>query len=208
MSTLSAYLPTADVAAIDALLTHQAKNAEANGRSMDQMRADVLVDLLLGRVAGSASGGARALIGITVPVTSLAGFSAEPGVSTDGTFALPASVVRELAARPGTLFHRVLTDPLGGILDVTRIGYRPSADQRAAIEIRDGTCAVPSCDRPAWDCDLDHDIPYPHGSTTGSNLQALCRRHHRMKTHLPGWTIPTASHEHVHFEYDGPAHAA
>ena len=190
------------------MLTHRAKNTEANGRNIDQLRADTLVDLLLGTVADDAPRGARALIAITVPVTSLAGFSHEPGESTDGRFALPASTVRELAARPGTLFHRVMTDPLGRILDVTRLGYRPSTDQRAAIEIRDGTCSVPSCDRPAWDCDLDHDTPWPHGPTTGTNLQALCRRHHRMKTHLPGWTVPDPPLADVHVEHDGPAHAA
>jgi hypothetical protein len=31
--------------------------------------------------------------------------------------------------------------------------------------------------------DLDHEIPHPRGPTAGSNLRALCRRHHRMKTY-------------------------
>lgn len=30
-------------------------------------------------------------------------------------------------------------------------------------------------------CDLDHDVPWPHGPTCACNLGPLCRRHHRIK---------------------------
>ena len=44
------------------------------------------------------------------------------------------------------------------------------------------------CTRPAEGCDLDHVIPYSEGGTTSSdNIATLCRRHHRLKTHHPGW---------------------
>ncbi|MFI5426259.1 HNH endonuclease signature motif containing protein [Aeromicrobium sp. UC242_57] len=49
---------------------------------------------------------------------------------------------------------------------------------------RDQTCQFATCHRPAVECDLDHQIPWPHGPTTARNLQTLCRRHHQMKTHL------------------------
>ena len=40
-------------------------------------------------------------------------------------------------------------------------------------------------------CDLDHRIPYEDGGTTTSdNLAALCRRHHRAKTHSE-WSYET-----------------
>ncbi|WP_456698560.1 hypothetical protein [Aeromicrobium sp. P5_D10] len=35
-------------------------------------------------------------------------------------------------------------------------------------------------------------MPWPHGPTHADNLQALCRRHHQMKTHL-GISIGEAS---------------
>lgn len=53
---------------------------------------------------------------------------------------------------------------------------------RRAIEFRDGTCQAPGCMVAAEHCDIDHQIPWPHGETTASNLWALCRKHHRLKT--------------------------
>jgi hypothetical protein len=70
------------------------------------------------------------------------------------------------------------------------------------VRCRDLTCRAPGCDRPATECDLDHTIPYADGGPThASNLKALCRLHHLMKTfwgwrdrQLPDgaviWTLP------------------
>lgn len=59
------------------------------------------------------------------------------------------------------------------------------ADQAAQ---RDLTCVFPWCTRAAEKCDTDHVIPYSEGGPTASdNLAPLCRRHHRLKTHHPGW---------------------
>ncbi len=179
MSFLSAYIPTPDAIRLDAELTQLAKADPSDGRTLDQKRADVFARGMLGD--GSS---ARATIGVLVPVTSLAGLDDEPGSSFDGQFALPAPMVRELAAEPGTLFYRVFTDPLGRILDVTELGRFPSRKLRTAVDIRDGTCRFATCSRPATECDDDHVIPHPRGPTNGANLSSLCRRHHRMKTHL------------------------
>ena len=57
---------------------------------------------------------------------------------------------------------------------------------------RDHTCVFPWCTRPATSCDNDHVIPYAEGGTTSSdNIAPLCRRHHRLKTHHPGWGYTT-----------------
>ena len=46
----------------------------------------------------------------------------------------------------------------------------------------------PWCTRPARSCDNDHVHPHARGGPTCTcNLAALCRRHHRLKTHTP-WT--------------------
>ncbi len=179
MSFLSAYIPTPDAIRLDAELTHQAKAEPSDGRTLDQKRADIFARGMLGD--GSS---APAIIGIVVPVTSLAGLDDQPGVSFDGSFAVPASMVRDIAVEPGTLFYRVFTDPLGRILDVTELGRFPSRKLKTAVDIRDGTCRFATCSRPATECDDDHAIPHPRGPTSGANLRSLCRRHHRLKTYL------------------------
>ena len=179
MTFLSAYIPTPDAIRLDTEITRLAKAEPSDGRTLDQKRADVFA---LGMLGDGSS--ARATIGVLVPVTSLAGLDDEPGTSFDGEFALPASMVRELAVEPDTLFYRVFTDPLGRILDVTELGRFPSRKLRIAVDIRDGTCRFATCSRPATECDDDHAIPHPRGPTSGENIRSLCRRHHRMKTHL------------------------
>ena len=69
---------------------------------------------------------------------------------------------------------------------VTR--YRPSAAQRRFTTTRDRTCRHPGCrNRAVW-ADLDHVLPHAEGGATDcTNLCCLCRRHHRLKTHAPGW---------------------
>ncbi|HXH77880.1 HNH endonuclease signature motif containing protein [Nocardioides sp.] len=72
-------------------------------------------------------------------------------------------------------------------------GYEPTDRQREQIALRDRTCVFPWCSQPARRCDLDHTEPFDPtaaaggrsqpGPTTTVNLGALCRRHHRLKTH-------------------------
>ncbi|WP_210650283.1 HNH endonuclease signature motif containing protein [Nocardioides sp. SYSU D00065] len=72
-------------------------------------------------------------------------------------------------------------------------GYGIPDRIREQVALRDVTCVFPWCSQPARGCDIDHVIPFdPNadaegrpqpGPTTTSNLAALCRRHHRLKTH-------------------------
>ena len=74
-------------------------------------------------------------------------------------------------------------------------GYAIPDRIREYIVLRDGTCVFPWCTRPARGCDLDHITEYDHhadaedrpppGPTDTDNLGALCRFHHRLKTHSP-----------------------
>ena len=72
-------------------------------------------------------------------------------------------------------------------------GYAIPDRIREHVILRDRTCVFPWCTRPARGCDVDHITPYDHtadtegrpqpGPTTTTNLAALCRFHHRLKTH-------------------------
>ncbi|QSR30720.1 hypothetical protein CFI00_09490 [Nocardioides sp. S5] len=90
-------------------------------------------------------------------------------------------------------------------------GYAIPDRIREDVILRDRTCVFPWCGRPARGCDVDHITEYDHdadaegrpqpGPTHTDNLGALCRFHHRLKTHsawryrmtAPGvfeWTSP------------------
>ncbi|KRF17870.1 hypothetical protein ASG90_05935 [Nocardioides sp. Soil797] len=58
---------------------------------------------------------------------------------------------------------------------------------KARIDARDHICVFPYCSRAAKRCDHDHRVPHEQGGASCEcNVAALCRRHHRMKTHR-GW---------------------
>jgi hypothetical protein len=66
--------------------------------------------------------------------------------------------------------------------------YTPSPAQRRFVKQRDRSCRHPNCGRPVGRVDLDHVVAYGDGGPTDcDNLCCLCRRHHRLKTHAPGW---------------------
>jgi hypothetical protein len=144
-----------------------------------------------GRDAGTTRGacvcaGNRPLpvtIGIVVTASALFGYNNAPGQLADRSSLIPADIVRDLAAQPGTLFHRLITDDSGNLLQVNELGRFPSRKLGLAVRYRDPVCATPTCHTPATRCDLDHLTPVPEGSTTGVNLGAECRGEHRAKTH-------------------------
>ncbi len=67
---------------------------------------------------------------------------------------------------------------------ITCDGYQPTDRLREQVVLRDRQCVFPWCTRAARACDLDHIVPWEQGGETSTtNLAALCRRHHRLKTH-------------------------
>src|SRR3954469_24337827 len=84
---------------------------------------------------------------------------------------------------------KVTVKPVIDLAERIRVDAYEVPDRLAEqVELRDVTCVFPWCTRPAKGCDKDHVTPYDQGGPTSSdNLAALCRRHHRLKTH-GGWT--------------------
>jgi hypothetical protein len=137
-----------------------------------------------------------------LPLQSLMGVDDAPGELADRSASIPAPLARDIAARPGTLFYRALTDERGHLLDVTELGRFPSELLGFGVDLRDGTCRWPTCTTGGAKCDCDHTMPSPDGPTVACNLGDGCRRHHRARTHARFgleqpeagvfvWTTPT-----------------
>ncbi len=129
----------------------------------------------------------KPLVSVIVPITTLLGLDDYPSELV-GHGPIPAGLAREIAAQ-GT-WRRLLTDPASGtLLDYGRTTYTPPTGLADFVRARDLRCRFPTCGQPAATADLDHTIPYPDGATSEHNLHASCRRHHRLKTHSPGWDV-------------------
>ncbi len=216
MAYLSAFLPAGQAQAICTRLTGTARGLQRadEPRTLTQLKADVLTDLILDRdepdsegaestdgSAGAASGsgthhrskhrrGIKADVVILVPALTLLGRSDEPAV-LEGYGPIDLDTARELAGT-STGWLRVLTHPeTGAFLSVGRHRYTPPAGLRAALRLRDATCRYPGCTRAAADCDIDHSIPFwengHRGETNLTNLASLCPKNHRDK-HDIGWS--------------------
>ncbi|MPZ60344.1 MAG: DUF222 domain-containing protein [Propionibacteriales bacterium] len=180
-------------------------------RSMDQRRADVAVDLLLGRAECTVStsrletgdldpgdgpdrapvnhgGGVGAQVHVTVPIQTLMGVSDHPGQLLNGE-PVPASLVRRIATDPSSTWYRLLTDPVGNLLDLSTKSYKPTPPLYRAIVARDRTCVAPGCTTSAQAGETDHTIRYSEGgSTSYDNTGRPCQSHHRAKE-SPGFQL-------------------
>lgn len=217
MSTLCVETATVIAEAVVDRLTQQARviidareSGDDDARSIDQVRADVLADLLLtgapsldptaqGDAPGTL-GGIRAQVQVIVPVQTMLGADEGPA-DLVGRSPIDAGTARCLAANAPT-WARVLTDPIDGtVVMVDR--YRAALTQRRYLMARDQHCRWPGCRRAAIRCELDHTIDAAKGGPTALwNLAHLCQRHHSMKQftlwrvrQLSGgvleWTSPT-----------------
>jgi len=180
MTRLTADLTSTDAAAAMQSLSKAAHQLPADDdRTIDQARADVLVDTLLDRREGGL--GYRAVIGVTVPLSSLMGFSDAPGELTDRSATIPAHVVRAAMRDPKSLLYRLVTDDVGNLLTVQWLGRTAPTRLDQVLEFRDGTSVFPTSSVPARLCDDDHSEPWP-AETSAANTGPLNRRAHNLKT--------------------------
>jgi hypothetical protein len=100
---------------------------------------------------------------------------------------LTPECLREILARPGTVLHRLLTDPVDGrVVERSIASYRPDVDMVRQVRAVDRFCRAPGCLVPASRCELDHEEPFGAGGVTSeTNLNAKHGAHHQVKT--AGW---------------------
>ncbi|MCP2236222.1 protein of unknown function (DUF222) [Prauserella halophila] len=192
VSSLEAILPAEVAAACYSRVDGMARSLRrgGDGRTLDQLRADVTADLLLGRDPGVAVPEAAAMVYVHVPVDAALSISDER-CELDGYGPIPAPIAREIMTSQHSIWRAVLCDPgTGEPVDLGRTRRRPSAVIRELVRVRDRECVMPWCHRPARHCDHDHEKAWAAagggGSTSVANGGPRCRRHHRLKDQ-PGW---------------------
>lgn len=187
------------IAAAQSRVDTIARRLRAGGdpRTLDQLRADVATDLLIrGWIPNDPTFTAlgqppAAVVHLVVSLPTLLGLDHGVG-HLSGWGDLPGPQARELALALGSIWKRVVTDPLTGrAIEVTAGTYRVPAAMAEQVKTRDGTCRAPGCEIPAQTCDLDHTQEWAQpstttrntgGATTETNLAALHRGHHNLKT--------------------------
>ena len=217
MAALRAVMPATEAQAIWHLLTRLARSID-DERTLDQRRADLVVDLLRGRLtltdldvptpAGPASpagdepadsestsaGPARPRWGDgSALVQVVVGVDTLNGTSDQpghlaGYGPIPADLARE-AALDG-VWRRLVTDPESGVLlDHGRKTYRPPAGLADFVRARDQVCRHPICSRRAVDSELDHVVRWADGGTTSAgNVYGHCKQHNLLKEQA-GWSV-------------------
>jgi hypothetical protein len=198
----------------DYRLSLVAKFMRSNGdkRTLDQLRSDLAIDLILGQLEVNASirelcdadtgecalaphaahrlpisNYARPIVNVTVPLQTLMGTSDQPGVLSGGTV-IPAVLARQIASDPNSTWYRMLTDQHGHCLELSTTSYRPTAPIWRDVVGRYGSCFRRNCTTPATTCELDHRVPYPRGTTSTGNLEPACKRDHKGK-HAEGFAL-------------------
>jgi hypothetical protein len=194
----------------------QAMKADGDSRTIDQLRADVLIDLVRSQQPGPSDGDPQVDETADSPeqptaegedadneqrATAIADVLRDEVASlTDnldrdmrargGQAALVREAARRIKATLAELSCRWCVTTTDATETIIRHGvpaYRVPAAMRRAVQNRDKTCLFPGCRRHAAQCDVDHTIPHDKGGPTcPCNLANLCRRHHRLKQH-PEW---------------------
>lgn len=151
-------------------------------RTFDQIRADLLADLLLSSDPSEANGtgleNVSARIQVTVAASTLAGDDDRPA-ELDGHGPLDPDVARGLAGRCSG-WSRLFLDATGLVTETD--SYSPTEQMKRFLRARDEHCRFPGCRMPVHRCEIDHNHDHARGGRTRvDNLSHFCTTHHSLK---------------------------
>ena len=183
-------LPPDRAAAIRSRIQRMATSLHTRGetRTMDQLRADVAVDVLLGRTDSLTEAPRSGSVSLTVDLDTLIGLVDHPG-NLDGYGPVISDIARQIGDESAAAEWRfTVTDTeTNEPIATGRTRRRPNRKLRRSVTDPGTTCVFPGCRMPAMDCDVDHIEAWSDGgSTEPANLAPLCRHDHRLK-HKYGW---------------------
>ncbi|WP_295839167.1 HNH endonuclease signature motif containing protein [uncultured Microbacterium sp.] len=187
-------------------------DVEPDTRSTDQVRADILADLLLTAAPDAdptrtddgpgTLGAIRARVQVVVPALSVLDPAREnlDPAELIGHGPIDIDTAQRLAEATRVPWDRVLTHPVTGAVLCTDTYQRTAAIDRY-LRARDRHCRWPGCTAPAVRCEIDHNLDYALGGKTHvCNLCHFCQRHHTQKQftrwqvrQLPGGVIEFTS---------------
>jgi hypothetical protein len=169
-------------------INQYAQRAKRQGdrRGIDQIRADIFLDLLTGNGQKS-SGTAQSVVDIRVDLTTLLHLDDKPG-EIPGWGPVISDITRQLVGDADRAEWRVAVEHEGQLVDVITTRRRPSKAQKRIAQTRNPHCVFPGCRMPARECDLDHRHSWAETHQTSTcGLEPLCRHHHKLKHR--GWKI-------------------
>ena len=191
--------PAARLVAFSRYLNRAAKELRRidKTRSMDQLRADTLLDILEGAHSRGANpaGGLHMEVGLA----TLAELDDSPG-ELAGFGPVIADVARQTARdlSDEEWTYTVVDETTGDIVCTGTTQRRPTKTQQRRLHARYRTCVFLGCRMPSVDCDLDHNTPHAEGGCRHNhNLAPLCRHHHTIR-HSTNWTyrrLPSGDHQ-------------
>jgi len=158
-------------------------------RTNEQLAFDAFIELIrLGMKAdtGAILGSRKPGVHVYVTEADLRAGSGLGYIAGQST-AVSIATVERLACETGIV--TALFDSAGQPLDVGRNERLFTYRQRIAMEMRDGGCRFPMCDRPASWTEAHHLLEWSRGGKTDIKDGILLCRHHHMLVHNNGWRV-------------------
>jgi hypothetical protein len=182
-------LPIDRVTAASQRINQLAQNlkTKVETRSIDQIRADVYLDLLEGTAQHGTNRSTGGTVDIHVELTTLARLDDQAG-ELAGMGPVIADIARQVITDQNhSRWNYVVTDN-GQPVATGTTRRRPTASIKRQVHARYPTCIFPGCRMPAQHCDLDHRTPWAQGGPTNTDhLAPACRHDHILRDH--GWQL-------------------
>jgi hypothetical protein len=162
-------------------------NHDGDTRNIDQLRADIVLDLLDGSTTPGHN--CRGSVELTIDLPTLLRLAETPG-DLAGYGPVIADIARQVTQRQlRSPWQWTINDPDTGMPIATgTTRRRPTASQRRLVQTLHRSCVHPGCRMPATNCDIDHRVPWAQCHTTNTNNLAPLYRYHHILKHKHGWT--------------------